>query len=263
LGFFAARAPRLDGMEMSLFANRVQGPSKGVQLSVGVNHAKDAFSGAQIGLVNVAKDFKGIQVGLINVVKDGGKGAQIGLVNVARRFEGASIGLVPAVGHARAHLSFYTSDFSEINLGLRLGTRRFHIVGLAGLGFGLSQAPTSLTGVDIAIRQPYFEHLELGGGIGLHGEASALVFADLELLGTFVYTGSSGSMRNNQHAQLRGNFGLRLAPRFGIFVGASLNASIARDPLVILASNMPKASYIGRNDVRITLWPGIYGGIEF
>ena len=53
----------------------------GAQLGF-VNYTKDAFIGAQLGMVNIAGTMTGLQWGLVNYAKVGNNCFQIGLVNI-------------------------------------------------------------------------------------------------------------------------------------------------------------------------------------
>lgn len=99
-----ASAPRFNGVQSSLvdvadsfngvqwgLANINKQYFAGVQLGL-VNYAKNNFTGMQWGLVNYTDAFTGGQIGWVNIAKDV-KGLQFGFVNYTETIHGLQIGL--------------------------------------------------------------------------------------------------------------------------------------------------------------------------
>ena len=86
-----ARSNKLAGVQWALYdvTNRATGVTFGL-----VNHNKGAFTGAQLGLVNLANNMKGLQWGFYNQAETL-TGLQLGFVNYINRIDrGLQIGLV-------------------------------------------------------------------------------------------------------------------------------------------------------------------------
>jgi hypothetical protein len=84
------------GLDVGLVNHTTDGISKGIQAGL-INLAESDFLGWQPGVVNIIEgEFLGLQGGFwapFNQI-DGGEGAQIGIVNVARDMSGFMLGLV-------------------------------------------------------------------------------------------------------------------------------------------------------------------------
>ncbi|MBO4707062.1 MAG: hypothetical protein J5594_00685 [Elusimicrobiaceae bacterium] len=86
-----ARSNNLTGVQWALYdvTNRATGVTFGL-----VNHNKGAFTGAQLGFVNLANNMKGLQWGFYNQAETL-TGLQLGFVNYINRIDkGLQIGLV-------------------------------------------------------------------------------------------------------------------------------------------------------------------------
>lgn len=70
----------------SLYRNYEKFYFKGAQISIILNKSDVNFSGAQVGIVNIADRISGVQIGIINIARRM-SGVQIGLINIIR--EGA------------------------------------------------------------------------------------------------------------------------------------------------------------------------------
>lgn len=91
----------------------------GVQLSGAMNMCVDTMRGAQLGVLNIAKDVRGVQFGVLNF---------------ARSYEeGAPFGLISIVVHGIHELEISSTERGFMNLALRTGTPKFYNV----LSFGV------------------------------------------------------------------------------------------------------------------------------
>ena len=89
--YFYARSNDLAGVQVGLY--NVTHNATGVVWGL-VNHNKRAFTGAQLGLVNLANNMKGLQLGFYNQAETL-TGLQLGFVNYINRIDkGLQIGLV-------------------------------------------------------------------------------------------------------------------------------------------------------------------------
>lgn len=123
----------LDGMQIAGGTNLTFGSMNRLQLSAGLNYATQV-SGVQIAAgVNVCADTMiGAQVAVLNIAKDA-KGVQFGIVNFARSFEeGVPLGLISIVVHGIHELEVSSTERGFMNLALRTGTPKFYNV----LNFG-------------------------------------------------------------------------------------------------------------------------------
>jgi hypothetical protein len=178
LGVFNRVSDRLAGIELGLLGNWVggavsaiqagaafnsAGSLEGVQLSMGVNHVRDATTGAQLAMVanvdsgaldgfqiapfNRAADVRGAQLGLINVAAKV-RGLQMGLVNIADDVDGVPLGLVSVTRSGGVHPMLWGSSASHGNVAVKFATRYTYTF----LSFAVHRKD---------------DHTQLGPGLGL------------------------------------------------------------------------------------------------
>lgn len=102
---------RTDGLLLAPVANVVNGDSTALQISL-VNFTEQAFTGLQVGAVNVAAmgenaGAEAIQIGVLYNFADSVNGAQIAIINQANYVKGLQLGLIN-----------YASDMMGVQIGL-------------------------------------------------------------------------------------------------------------------------------------------------
>lgn len=109
------------GVQVAGIGNAAAGGFQGIQIAGIGNGAAGGFRGAQLaGITNLALDeLSGVQLSLVNIGMGTVRGAQIGLVNYARELDGVSIGLVPVSRNGRVQAVAWASSTLYSNLGVR------------------------------------------------------------------------------------------------------------------------------------------------
>jgi hypothetical protein len=290
-GVLTSRAPRLDGMALAPFANQVDGSGRGLQMSLGPNISKTRFHGAQfsphanlargsmrglqysiwynqaermqgvqLGIVNVTEDLQGTQLGVINIARRG-RGAQLGVINVAQDLKGTSLGVLPINLRARFHIDFWTAESSYLNLGVKYGGRRLHVLLPSGLH----------------PREGYPLRFSYGGGVGVHNPIGRVLFIDLDAIVSQVHFRPGDSFKARIHSQLRLVIGLQFHRHFGFFGGLSANLFATAQPPPSVpddADGNPQDAYTqlalfggaGRTEAQgntFVAWPGLFFGLQF
>lgn len=275
-----------EGAQIASGVNWVEREAKGLQAAAGVNWAADAFEGAQIGtvnlgrttvegaqvgvvnwvgerqdgiqvaVVNVGPSIDGVQIGVVNVASGRVEGTQIGVVNYADDVD-APIGLVSVVRRGIFHLDLRADEVAPVQLGSKLGGRILYGILTAGIGGEGYDGERLYT-------------LGAGLGVRLRVDRPALSTLDVELLQRSALWGVSRRdverlRQFQQIASLRLAAGWRLAPRFALFAGPSLNLSWAERE----EGERGAFGFFGRRAVlydgahRTTrLWPGFFAGVE-
>jgi len=125
-GFTNVINGNLNGIQATGFANVVSGDSE-IQASGFVNVTGGKVTGLQAsGFVNVSREIEGLQMaGFVNVAKNV-KGMQLGMVNVADSVDGIPIGLLSIVRNGYRKLELSAGDAMNLNLGFKIGVRRFY-----------------------------------------------------------------------------------------------------------------------------------------
>jgi hypothetical protein len=216
---------------------------------------------SSVGLVNVAKKQRGVQIGLVNYA-DEVEGVQIGLVSVARKNSGASLSLIPIVldGDNRATLGW--TETSVLNVGLKLGTRRFYVK----LDWGFTRDTndhghrefTSTIGLGVHL-------IPRGGRFLLDLDASTTGFAAISSSGSKSnWELSSTENEDRLVHSLRLRAGFAVARHLMIFAGPSLNVqnasgSDARQPRTF---SFAEATWTSGN-TTVRMYPGFTAGLEF
>lgn len=217
------------GLQVSLLGNVAEGNLYGKQLSAGVNMVQGLARGKQIGLVNVAGEMSGMQIGLANVA-DSVSGLSLGLLNLVRK------------GYNRVELGY--SESMHASVALKLGTYGFYNLfysgfrweenaedRMFGLGYGLG------TNIWLARR------LDLN----VEGLAIRMLRREFNLL-----------------SQARVTFDWRLAKRFSLFAGGTLNlltSETADSPLELSPYTFFRHTTRGGKD--LSAWAGFLAGVRF
>ncbi len=130
------------GFQGAGIASVAKGDVRGLQAAGIANVSTGEVTGAQIGLINYGTRVRGAQIGLINIAAKEMKGATVGMINYA--------------GDGVFAPTFWMSDGSLLNLGMKMGSR--HVYGLFGCGAHPIQERRLSWIVGIG------GHLELGSG---------------------------------------------------------------------------------------------------
>lgn len=230
------------GIQISGHTNVSLGPVRGTQIAGVINYA-GSITGAQLGVINVsAGEVRGLQLSVINYA-DRVHGSQIGVINVANEIDGVSIGIVNYAGNGILEPTIWGSDFSPLNIGLKMGSP--HLYGL--LGFGVHPFG----------KQEYSQAIF---GLGGHFEAKP-VWVDIDLAhhqlyGDYVYDDKLDFIDS-----LRASVGYRVMDQLSLFAGPTFN---------FLCSELRKDAGLGLNfwsrtdgDRRLRLFPGFVLGVKY
>lgn len=207
------------GAQIGAIANLSDGRYRGLQLSYGGNLAA-SLRGAQVSAVNAANRISGLQLGLVNASRNA-TGAQAGLVNAAVREQGVQAGLMNAAKAGQgmqAGLMNAAGNFRGAQLGLLNAAYK-----VSGLQLGLVNYAHRADGAVIGA-------INLIGN-GLHDlettvDEKSMLRTALLLGGTHNYTWYSFDMKALKPRHLWGGsagLGLQL-PRDPFFLGLDLGA---------------------------------------
>ncbi len=226
--------------------------SQGFQ-GAGIVNVAESIKGAQVaGIANVAyRDLLGFQAGLVNY---GGnvRGVQLGLINVSCKNSGAPIGLVNAVGDGMLAPTYWLSDTSLVNVGIKMGSR--HVYSILGYGYN-------------PLRREDGDRHAVIAGIGGHIDFSP-VWLELDLVHRWLFSRSDWSDRELDKndietiSKVRAIVGFRIVPQFSVYVGPTFNFYISDDDREI--SFLPRLDRIAAGD-ELDLYFGIGGvlGIQW
>jgi hypothetical protein len=184
----------------------------------------------------------GGQFGIINVAQFV-TGAQFGILNVAEDVAGAPIGFVSIVKHGQHHLALWGSDTADLNLGVKLGNQ--HVYSLFTVG---------------TERLTEDRRLFAGFGLGVH-IPKRQVFFNIEALTLGIK--EAGTWPDDLHMLHKGRMGMgwRLAPRFSVVGGATVNVYTSR--LNDGADFAERMWYHGKeNSTWVRVWPGLFFGFQ-
>ncbi len=223
---------QLEGVQAGTVFNLARGPSRGAQLSAGVNLVDD-LQGLQIGLINVGRGQVGTQIGLINYAEDAK----------------ASIALLPITKRGLAG-EFWTSDTALLNLALRFRAKYTFAFWTAGLHpFGEGRGTQAGMG--------------FGGRVPLGKKQRGFIELDLATFAVFPrYRGNDTQLMG----KLRLTGGARFGKRFELWGGATANGLFD-----FLKGSDTRPGYAWTSyryedpagDFRLKVWPGFVFGVRF
>jgi hypothetical protein len=211
----------------------------GLQVSGGFNHA-GVLRGGQLGIINVGGDVHGAQIGVVNVARRV-HGTQVGVVNVAEDSD-APIGLVNVIKNGEHHLEVWGSETAPMSVGAKLGSRRVYGVLTAGMNPGTKH-----------VRAAY------GGGLGVHALTGRL-FLDVDAVVSSICIGEDQTQAGNLNT-LRLTLGYRIARRFAVFGGPSLNVFVSENKDSPDVSFGPQKVWHS-GDTVVRMWAGFFLGIQ-
>jgi len=235
-------AGSLAGLQAAGIVNTSLGSARGGQLAGVLNYA-GSLTGAQLGTINVsAGEVRGLQLSVINYA-DKVHGVQIGVINVAKEMDGASIGIVNYAGNGILEPTIWGSDFSPLNIGLKMGSR--HLYGLLGFGvhpFGKQEYSHAVFG--------------LGGHIEAKPVWIDIDAAHHQLYADYVYNDELDFIDS-----LRVSVGYRILDQLSLYAGPTLN---------FFCSELRKDAGLGLNfwsradgDRNLKLFPGFLLGLQY
>ncbi|TXD35208.1 hypothetical protein FRC98_17230 [Lujinxingia vulgaris] len=239
IGLINHTARRGSGAQIGLIASWNDGDFEGAQVASAFNYSR-TIEGAQVAAVNVSDNQRGAQVGAVNIA-GAIEGTQVGLINISKNANWP-VGLVNIATDYPPRLFGYYALPGHIYTGLSMGGRRLRY---------LVQSGTALFGNSGSI----------GAGLGLHLPFDDRpYFADIDAVVMFadLSTASSGT-----HFHLRAPLGWRLAPRFALIAGPSLNIYSTTS-----ATNRDYGSPVALVDLRqnndlLQIWVDLMVGIVF
>jgi hypothetical protein len=255
-----------DGLSVAGSVNVTAGRHAGQQVSTAFNYAGSLEGGVQASMVNLTNGFmNGTQLGGVNASGDA-SGVQVGLVNIGRRVEGVQLGLLNIasdsdyslgllnVNYERPlYVDLWATELGANHVGIRHGSR--YIQGILATGFRPSTSPS---------RAMWSVGFGLGVNVPLDDEERFFIEADaIDYILVAPDPGTTNAAAGNQ-LQLRLNAGWRLAKRFALFGGGSLNvlfSDTAQTDAVTFSGPLVLESTA---DAPFTaLWPGFQAGVRF
>ena len=113
------------GWQAASVANVTNDHFVGAQTAVFYNFANHDVRGAQVAILNWARDLHGGQLGLLNLA-DTARGVQLGVVNVARDQEGVPLGMVNVARNSTANWMTWASNYLGVETGVRTRIRNWY-----------------------------------------------------------------------------------------------------------------------------------------
>lgn len=236
------------GVQGATGLNFVGGDLRGGQISMGANIATGRVDGVQatVGL-NYAEGGSGLQLGAVNVQTEPFRGAQVGIVNVSQDADFA-LGLVNVVTEGRSHIELAVTESGFGLATFKHGGERWHYL------YSVGTRP--------------FSNQTVSFGLGLGGRATLRErgFLDVEALVSYLSDGDYGDDGTQVLSSLRLVGGLRLAPRFALIAGLTLNVLSAYN------EELGRYSPYGAAELRtdpdpsvhwqVEMWPGAMVGAQ-
>jgi hypothetical protein len=288
LNLLYGRVGQLDGAQLGLGANSVDGPVSGVQLAFGFNLADGPVGGAQaaLGLNYAAGPVSGFQASMLFNRSGGGRGLQFSLgvnsaggtlsglqaaaVNVAGDLRGVQVGLVNVARNVRGlqlGLINYADDVEGIPIGIISVTRSggVHPVvwsgseSLAAVGLKLSTRYT-YTLLSGAVRREDDQNL-YGPGLAFGVRVPFLPgYFESDLGASFLFGGrvccvdaKVGLSDDVLLPRWRSLIGFQAHHRFSVFAGAALTA--------VTRFHQPRPDG-STADATVDLRPELFAGVQ-
>lgn len=254
-GFMNLTGKDFYGPQAAGFMNVTGGRSSGMQAAGFMNVATlgmDGFQGA--GFLNVAGgEMRGVQVsGFMNVAKKV-KGSQIGVFNFADTLTGAQIGFFSYSVKGYHKVELYNSDFMNVNLGFKTGTKHFHNI------FAAAITPTKI------------DHFKWAVGYGFGSEIgiSKRLMLNLDAMAWHINEDPQWLTEVNLLNQLKLTGGVKLAKHLTIYGGPTFNVMVSNlynpDTGKYGSSIAPAKLIYDDNSGRtnIKMWVGYNAGLRF
>jgi len=266
-GFMNVSGDTTTGLQASGFMNVAGNFNKGIQVSGFGNVAGNGKVTVQgSGFLNVADEVSGLQAaGFLN--KAGFvRGVQAaGFINICDSIDGVPIAPISIVKHGGYHsFELAASETQYISASFRLGIPRFYTI----YSFGKPSGPST--------RWMY------GAGIGSQLDLSGRSFLNVELMAEQeLWIGDSRTApypvyqsRLNMNNQLRISYGIGLGNFAELFIGPTLNLSVAHthpadDVYIPWEPIAPDWAFVDMtyestyHQLNYAFWIGLRGGIRF
>jgi len=237
----------VSGVQAAAGANWTARDLSGAQLSAGFNGTAGTVTGFQASVVNYAGGVRGAQIGVVNVTKQS-HGLQLGLVNISDEDHGVPIGLVSyARKNGMFHVGAYGTETSAANVMLKVGGRYVYNT----FSFGLRPGKDGNRYTNA-----------LGIGVRSRTEKSWLSFLDTELVASSFTHDFNDDDRLLLLSSLRVLGGWRLAQRFAITAGPTLNVLVRKRGFDddVAPGALEKVLHDG--PTHVSLYPGVVLGVE-
>jgi hypothetical protein len=222
----------LAGLQLASGFNGVAGTARGGQLAV-VNYA-DELAGAQVGVLNTARVSRGLQLGVVNI-SDEDRGVPIGLVSYARR-------------NGMLHAQAFATETAAANVAFKIGGRNVYNTFAAGIRPG---------------REGNRYVTALGLGVRARVERPWLSFLDTEaVVSSFFHEAFEDNDRLQLLSSLRLLGGWRLARRFAIVAGPTLNVLVRKRGFDTDIAPGAVEAVLHDGDTHVSLYPGLVLGVE-
>lgn len=210
-GFANVDLHRYSGVQVAGFSNVVLDTARGVQVAGFANVVTNHYQGSQFaGFSNIAtRKISGSQISAFFNYGHTVRGTQIGLFNYADTLGGVPFGLLSFVNKGYHKLELSADEIFYTNVAFRTGVRSFHNILQAGL------RPES----------PFGEPTVWTFGYGM-GTATRLArWLDLNVDLTAQHLNKGGFTNAlSLLSKLHLGFDFRVARKFSIYVGGTLNA---------------------------------------
>jgi hypothetical protein len=221
----------LTGAQLAAGFNGTGGTMHGLQGAV-LNYA-GRTEGAQLGVANVAGVSHGLQLGIVNL-SDEDHGLPIGLLSYARRN-----GILEAMA--------YSTETSVANVGLKIGG---HTV-FNTFSFGVRPG-----------REGNRFALSLGLGARARVDRSWLSFVDSEVAASSFTHAFDDQSRLQILSSLRVVAGWRVASRFAIVAGPTLNVLVRKRGFDADIAPGAVETVLHDGPTRVSMYPGLVLGVS-
>jgi hypothetical protein len=239
-----------DGVKAAGFINFSNGNSVGISAAGFANIHKGNFRGPQIaGFTNISTrgKLKGSQVSGFFNYGNRVQGTQIGFLNYADSLTGVPIGFLSIVKHGYHKLELSADEVFYSNLAFRSGVRTFYNI------ISASYNPRTQLGTNAM--------WSFGYGVGTARKIFRWLDLNIDLTSQHVNKGGFTAELSSLN-KLQAGFDFRLARRFSMYVGGSLNAYLTRaaytDYPAMFSDFKPHVFYEDtyHNDVNMKMWWG-------
>lgn len=246
-GLFNFTLKDIKGVQASGLFNIAGGTVKGAQLAAIFNYA-GSYKGVQASLLNIAGSKKpesgGAQIGLVNIARDV-SGAQIGLVNFANNVDGVPLGLISIITNGETNVDVWGDEMGVVRVSLKHGNKNFYNIYTVG-----SRGDTELVSFGLGWgARAYISRFFIGGDIS----ANQIGKSDRLFKGDSLF-----------HASARLYTGIKIFKRLSIIAGVSYNYATGfgddnENPNILKTMHDYNFDY-STTDHRF--WPGVFVGVQ-
>ena len=240
-GLLSSTQQDLTGTQFAGLVNSSGQSLRGLQLAGLINRSRGSLSGAQIaGLVNLSQgSMSGVQLGLLNLANRA-DGVQVGLVNLSHQNHGVPVGLVSYVKEVGLYMDVWADETGMVSTVFRTGSKGFaNYLGFSSRPDDVSRSPALVLG--------------LGGEFDISPRLMATVDG--------FYYGMDWNDENEHLVKMRFLLGYRVSPILSLFVGPTLNLSLAENESIRVA--IPWSHSEGQwGSTYYTFWSGFAVGLR-